>query len=178
MLCTLCVCVNLYQLSILSSLLFFEIVNNNMLFTIPQLHVIEYCSFRISSVPGMLLQSLGLPGPCLQGRFQCYHWERRELGWGGGLGFRAAASEASSPPCSPAAGEPFQHRSRPRRGGRPLSPHPPAVGATLVMGVTVGKVTLQEPVVNKDPWKKDLGCAPQQPLLPMYYSFHTVSEFT
>ena len=41
------------------------------------------------------------------------------------------------------------------------------MGATLVMGVTVGKVTLQEPVVNKDPWNKDLGCAPQQPLLPM-----------
>lgn len=36
-----------------------------------------------------------------------------------------------------------------------------------MMGVTVGKVTLQEPEVNKDPWKKDLGCTPQQPLLPM-----------
>lgn len=67
----------------------------------------NYCSFRISSVLGMLLQSPWASGPCLQGRFQCYHWERRELGWGGGLGFRAAASEASSPPCSPAAGEPF-----------------------------------------------------------------------
>ena len=32
MLCTLCVCVNLYRLSILSSSLFFEIVNNTVLF--------------------------------------------------------------------------------------------------------------------------------------------------
>lgn len=107
-------------------------------------------------------------GPCPQGRLQC-HDGRGDGHWDGVEGSAAGQlhQRPRPPPCSPAAGEPFSIVPDPDKVAD-LCPHiHQPWGPPLVMGVTVGKVTLQEPVMSKDPWKKDLGCAPQQPLLPM-----------
>ena len=68
------------------------------------------------------------------------------------------------PTGSSAAGWPFSIVPNPGKAAD-LCPHIyQPCGPPLVRGVTVGKAALQEPVMNKDPGKRDLGCAPQHPL--------------